>query len=1564
MWIRKQKMANEFKAKNGVITPNVEVTSTTQSTSTTTGALVVAGGIGAAGNVVAGGNVTVTGNVSAGNVSATALTGTLTTASQPNITSVGTLTSLAVTGNVSAGNVSATALTGTLSTASQPNITSVGTLTSLAVTGNVSAGNVTVTGNVSATNVSGVLTTASQPNITSVGTLTSLAVTGNVTAGNVSATNVSGVLTTASQPNITSVGTLTSLAVTGNATAGNTLFGSSTVYTLASGVPRVQTHTTGVTALDIVSWASSATHNIGLGKSRSGTIGTRGAVQTGDAISLDFRFDDGAAFQAGARIQANTIANASANTVSAALVFHTANASNSTSEVMRISHDGKVGVGTNSPTAKLHVIQTGSEDSFRIDDQSSDNTPFVVETDGAVTIGYSSRSVTPLSGVSSSKLTIVSSTSESGVMGARFSADGSPAEHRLFKSRGATIGTPGALVDNDGVGRLRAFGDDGSGTGFPIASIDYNVDGTPATGSVPGEIVFGTTGVGNSATTARMVINSSGNVGVGTTVPTSTFEVSGNVKATNYLDVNLIGDLNIRSGIGLNPSIYTGNDAGGALHIGKSDFANATPYVDFHSNGANRSARIIASGGTSSQDSGNLSIQSANLNIPGVVRITNNTTSTTTTTGALVVTGGVGMNTHYTNTSRMLNTNAVGLASSSHALQIGSNGGTNLAFDPANIQARNNGAASSLVLNPLGGTVSVGADFVVAGNLQVNGTTTTINATTLDISDLNITVAKNATTSTQANGGGITVAGANAQLYYDSVSNSWVSTHAIQANISGATTTAQTVTNNAQPNITSVGTLTSLAVTGNVSAGNVSATNVSGVLTTASQPNITSVGTLTSLAVTGNVSAGNVTVTGNVSATNVSGVLTTASQPNITSVGTLTSLAVTGNVTAGNVTVSTMLTANDATITDTTVSTSTTTGALTVAGGVGVAGNLYLGGGANFAGIANLTNTGAATSATTGALRVAGGMGLAGNLVSGQNLAATSTTSGAARFIGNIAGLGVRGNVWAGQYRGFGLKVQPVSNVGAPTGAASATGGTIAAGTYFARIVAVAFDGSLTGAANVSSGVTTTGSTSSITWTWAQVDGAASYRVYVGTSAASQTSFFTVTGPTGTFVQTTTTGTATTQPIVENLSGFSSFSAPINIQAFTSTEGGQIILAYGNQTSQVGETASSWSIDVGPGAQSNVSSTANAFRIFSRNDSNVDLRLLELYHGSNTAGLACLPATVRIAEDPQCNNRDAIIEIGRGRTGNGASYVDFHSTIANVDYDGRVISQNGDMSMICAGAGGLKFIQEGTGNTLWITKNGTGFSECMRLTNDGRLEINTATPIEGFALSVNGKAFATSFRALGGDPQSSDSANVGFSFGQNGDTGLFTIANVTPVPFETTNVQSPAILCDGKIKMNFGRNTGGGINDWLQSHETLVPAFDNSFVLGQPSLRWAAVYSATGTIQTSDGNLKTEIQSVDEAEHAVALQLKSMIKKFKFTEAVETKGSENARVHFGVIAQDVEATFIAAGLDPTKYGLFCKDVWFEDESGAIVDESTPGATRVERLGIRYDELFALIISAL
>jgi len=72
-----------------------------------------------------------------------------------------------------------------------------------------------------------------------------------------------------------------------------------------------------------------------------------------------------------------------------------------------------------------------------------------------------------------------------------------------------------------------------------------------------------------------------------------------------------------------------------------------------------------------------------------------------------------------------------------------------------------------------GGNVNITNDLTVGGNLTVEGTTTTLNTATLDVEDLNITIAKNAANAAAADGAGLTVDGANATLLYKSTADAW-----------------------------------------------------------------------------------------------------------------------------------------------------------------------------------------------------------------------------------------------------------------------------------------------------------------------------------------------------------------------------------------------------------------------------------------------------------------------------------------------------------------------------------------------------------------------------------------------------------------------------------------------------------------------------------------------------------------------------------------------------------------------------------------------------------------------
>lgn len=214
-----------------------------------------------------GGNIT--GTVPNANYSAYA--GNVVGASQSNITSLGLLTGLSVsgyssfignanvvgninlngTGNAVLGNlVTANYVTGTLTTSAQPNITSVGTLSSLTVTANITAGDV---------NAGNLLTANYHSGNGSL--LTSL--TGSNVTGQVGNALVSGTVYTAAQPNITSVGTLTSLTVGGNivvsgnlTVTGNTTFVNSNIVDIQDSIIQLGTGANGAaltttTSLDV-----------------------------------------------------------------------------------------------------------------------------------------------------------------------------------------------------------------------------------------------------------------------------------------------------------------------------------------------------------------------------------------------------------------------------------------------------------------------------------------------------------------------------------------------------------------------------------------------------------------------------------------------------------------------------------------------------------------------------------------------------------------------------------------------------------------------------------------------------------------------------------------------------------------------------------------------------------------------------------------------------------------------------------------------------------------------------------------------------------------------------------------------------------------------------------------------------------------------------------------------------------------------------------------------------------------------------------------------------------------
>ncbi len=153
------------------------------------------------------------------------------------------------------------------------------------------------------------------------------------------------------------------------------------------------------------------------------------------------------------------------------------------------------------------------------------------------------------------------------------------------------------------------------------------------------------------------------------------------------------------------------------------------------------------------------------------------------------------------------------------------------------------------------------------------------------------------------------------------------------------------------------------------------------------------------------------------------------------------------------------------------------------------------------------------------------------------------------------------------------------------------------------------------------------------------------------------------------------------------------------------------------------------------------------------------------------------------------------------------------------------------------------------------------------------------------------------------------------------------------------------------------------------------PSGDNTQPIGLAGQRWSVVYAGTGAINTSDAREKQDIADLDAVEKRVAVALKGLVRKFRFNDAVQAKG-DAARIHVGVVAQEVIAAFEAQGLDANRYAIVCYDEWearaeefipeVVDENGLVISPGrySPAIPAGNRYGVRYEELLAFIISAL
>ena len=139
---------------------------------------------------------------------------------------------------------------------------------------------------------------------------------------------------------------------------------------------------------------------------------------------------------------------------------------------------------------------------------------------------------------------------------------------------------------------------------------------------------------------------------------------------------------------------------------------------------------------------------------------------------------------------------------------------------------------------------------------------------------------------------------------------------------------------------------------------------------------------------------------------------------------------------------------------------------------------------------------------------------------------------------------------------------------------------------------------------------------------------------------------------------------------------------------------------------------------------------------------------------------------------------------------------------------------------------------------------------------------------------------------------------------------------------------------DGTVAMHIRNEANGNIFIGTKTLLLMVTAdrfmsYGNDMLyLGDAYNRWKTVYAINGTINTSDRNLKTSIEPIDD----------KYIELFDRLEPVTFKlaGKEHDRTHVGFISQDVKAAMDEVGLTPDDFAAYCRD---EKTETVEVDET-------------------------
>lgn len=379
-----------------------------------------------------------------------------------------------------------------------------------------------------------------------------------------------------------------------------------------------------------------------------------------------------------------------------------------------------------------------------------------------------------------------------------------------------TIGADSGTNDsfNTSSGTLTFVGGTGLTSGVTNDTISYRIDNTTVTAGSYGS----QTEIPTFTVNAQGQLTDAGTVSVATNLSIEVLE-DGASEATDTiglldssLQFNVGAGLDITYAAATNRITITGEDASttnkGIASFNTNDFSTASGAVSIKTGGVsntqlvNSTITISTESGSQAIDLGDtltvtgtdpvqtaqtgdtltISVDDATTTTKGVASF--NTNDFSVSSGAVSIkTGGVS-NTQLANSSITIGTDAVSLGGTITDV----NGLTSLDVDNITLDGNTISTSSgALYLDPA--AIGNSGQLVIRGDLIVEGTTTTVNSTTVSVNDLNIVLADSAADAAAADGAGITIGGAlysgtKATILYDGANERWAFNKTVNATFS------------------------------------------------------------------------------------------------------------------------------------------------------------------------------------------------------------------------------------------------------------------------------------------------------------------------------------------------------------------------------------------------------------------------------------------------------------------------------------------------------------------------------------------------------------------------------------------------------------------------------------------------------------------------------------------------------------------------------------------------------------------------------------------------------------